>query len=207
MKRMLQLMLVMLLAVAPSAQGAAAAGGEVETTLAALQQQAAGVTTLQGDFIQEKHLAMFQEVLISKGRFAFVRPDRLRWELIEPVASGFVLKGDKGRRWNARSGTEEAFELSKEPVMRFVSEQLFAWVGADFSKLRARYRISVVQSAPVILKLVPLDAGGFLDHLEVAFAKDGRYPEMVEVHERGGDFTRIRFLNMSVNVPLPPSRF
>lgn len=200
--------LLFLLWMTPWASWAAPAAGDDAAVLAQLQRLAADVDTLQSDFVQEKHLAMFQEVLHSRGRFYFARPDRLRWELTEPVAAGFVLDGGKGRRWNARSGRQEPFELSREPVLQLVAEQLFAWAGADFERLRRSYRIAVVQRTPVVLKLEPLaGAGGYLDHLRVAFAEDGRHVAMVEVHEQGGDFTRIRFVGATVNAPLRGNLF
>jgi outer membrane lipoprotein-sorting protein len=200
------LLLAITAAVSPAAVTAPAPA--VEPVLARLQKLAAGVTTLASDFIQEKHLAVFQEVLQSKGHFYFQRPDRLRWELTAPVASGFVLDGGRGYRWNARSGRTEDFSLDREPVMKLVAGQLFAWAGGDFNRLRQEYRISVLGEAPVVLRLEPLAAtGGFLDHLRVAFAVDGRHVETVEVHEQDGDFTRIRFVNTHLNVPLPADAF
>jgi len=83
--------LVLLLLLLPLTAGAAASAA-VDGVLARLEREAAKVTTLSSDFVQEKHLAMFAEVMTSKGRFAYARPDRLRWELLEPVATGFVLK-------------------------------------------------------------------------------------------------------------------
>jgi outer membrane lipoprotein-sorting protein len=176
--------------------------------LAQLQSRAAVVETLASDFIQEKHLAVFREVLISKGRFLYGRPDRLRWELTEPVRSGFVLQGEKGRRWHQHTGRSEPFTLSREPVMKLVAEQLLAWAVADFDRLRKQYQISVIGRAPVALRLEPLaGAEEFLDHLQVVFAADGSHVQSVEVHERGGDFTRIRFINSLVNGPLPADAF
>jgi outer membrane lipoprotein-sorting protein len=176
--------------------------------LALLQKRAANVETLASDFIQEKHLAVFREVLISKGLFLYARPDRLRWELTDPVRSGFVLEGEKGRRWHQHTGRSTPFTLSREPVMKLVAEQLLAWAVADFDRLRKQYQISVIGRAPVALRLEPLaGAEEFLDHLQVVFAADGSHVQSVEVHERGGDFTRIRFIDGVVNGPLPADAF
>lgn len=186
-----------------------ASRGEVgDAELAALQRLAANVTSVQSDFVQEKHLAVFKDTLLSKGRFYYRKPDRLRWELTEPVGAGFILTGDRGRRWNARTGQTQPFELAREPAMKLIAEQLFAWATADFERLRHGYRLIVLQTAPVILRLEPRgETGGFLDHLQVAFADDGRTLTSVEVHERGGDFTRIRFSNTLLNAPLDDRLF
>ena len=174
-----------------------------------LERTAGAVRTLSSDFVQEKHLSMFKTVLISKGRFNFSKPDLLRWELTAPVASGFILKGEKGQRWHERTGRSESFLISQEPVMKLVSEQLFAWARADFQWLRKEYRISVLAESPVALRLEPRSAAtaGFLHHLLINFSSDGRYVRSVELHEKDGDYTRIKFVNAVVNKPLQADLF
>lgn len=191
----------------PGAAAAAAAATPLTAVLARLEGEAAGVQTLSADFVQEKHLAMFQEVLTSKGLFYFAKPDRLRWELTTPVASGFVLNGSAGRRWHEHGGGSEAFDIAREPVMKVVAEQLLAWAKADFVWLRGQYRIRLVREQPVTLRLDPLVANGFLDHLQIAFAADGRHVAQVEMYDQDGDFTSIRFLNAVVNAALPVTLF
>jgi outer membrane lipoprotein-sorting protein len=174
-----------------------------------LERAAGGVNTISSDFVQEKHLALFKTAMISKGHFYFSKPDRLRWELTAPVASGFVLKGDKGRRWHERTGRMETFQISQEPVMKLVSEQLFAWAKADFAWLTKEYRINVLHESPAALRLEPRSAAtaGFLRHLLITFNADGRYVRSVELHENDGDFTRIKFVNTVVNKPLQADLF
>jgi outer membrane lipoprotein-sorting protein len=176
---------------------------------ASLERTAGSVQTLASDFVQEKYLGMFKTVLSSKGRFYFSKPDLLRWELTAPVASGFVLKGEQGRRWHERTGRTENFQISQEPIMKLVSDQLFAWARADFTWLEKEYRISVLSESPVALRLEPRSAAiaGFLHHLLINFSADGRYVRNVELHEQDGDYTRINFLNTAVNKPLPADIF
>jgi outer membrane lipoprotein-sorting protein len=206
MKRIFPVLLLLHLVVTAAfgAPGPAAA----DPVLLQLQHLAATVGSLESDFVQEKHLAMFREVLTSKGRFLFGKPDRLRWEITEPVATGFIIQGNEGRRWHQRTGRTESFDLAREPVMKLVAEQLMAWAAADFEKLGGQYRITVLSPAPVLLKLEPLaGAEKFLDHLQVTFAADGSHVQAVEVHEKDGDFTRLRFFNTRVNGPLPKDAF
>ncbi|GFO62359.1 outer membrane lipoprotein carrier protein LolA [Geomonas paludis] len=174
-----------------------------------LEKNAGSVRTLSSDFVQEKHLSMFKNPMTSKGRLYFSKPDQLRWELTAPVASGFVLKGDRGRRWHERTGRTESFQISQEPIMKLVSEQLFAWARSDFAWIKKEYRVTVLQESPALLRLEPRSAAtaGFLHHLLIGFSADGRYVKSVELHEKDGDFTRIRFLNTAVNKALPADIF
>ena len=102
-----------MLAAAPCALAAEPGAAASEALFASLQKSAGGVNTLASDFVQEKHLSMFKSAMSSKGRFYFMKPDRLRWELTAPVASGFVLKGEKGRRWHQRTGRTESFNINQ----------------------------------------------------------------------------------------------
>jgi outer membrane lipoprotein-sorting protein len=191
------------------AQNQAKPAAAASTVFSRIEKTAGEVKSLTSDFVQEKHLNMFKSVIVSKGRFNFSKPDKLRWELTSPVSSGFVLSGNKGRRWHERTGRSENFDINQEPVMKLVSDQLFAWARADFTKLQREYRISVLSESPVSLRLEPLSpaTAGFLDHLLITFSSDNRYVRSVEVHEKDRDFTRIRFINTTVNKPLQPDLF
>lgn len=179
-----------------------------EQTLARLQAEAAEVETLASNFIQEKHLEIFNDVLITHGRFYYQRPDKLRWELLKPVKTGFVLNGESGRRWHERSGNQESFTIERDPVMNIVARELLAWTRVDLEELAGRYAIRVDSHAPVRLHLTPLtDTAGFLEFLKIEFAPAAGYVHQVEVHEPGGDFTRIRFTDTRANETLEQELF
>lgn len=177
--------------------------------LSRLEKVASAVKTLSGDFVQEKHLSVFREVMVSKGRFFFQKPDRLRWELLTPVKSGFVITGAKGKRWNELTGRSEAFSAEKDPVMKIVAEQLFAWAGANFALVEKQYRVTVLEEKPVSLRLEPAspEMANYLEYLKIDFSPDDRHVQRVEVHEKGGDFTRIQFAHSVVNGPLAADLF
>ncbi len=189
---------------------AAAAPSGASTTdevLARLARGAAQVESLQAHIVQEKHLEMFQDVVVSKGRLAYRRPDRLRWELTEPVATGFVVAGSSGRRWHGLTGRTEPFELERDPMMKVVAGQLLSWARADFGAMRRDYRIAVVSEAPITLQLEPLAANAFVARVTMVFSKSGDHVESVTVEEKGGDRTVMRFTDVEVNRPLPDGLF
>jgi outer membrane lipoprotein-sorting protein len=174
-----------------------------------IKQAASTVRTLAGEFTQEKHLEMLENAPVSKGRFFFQNPDRLRWEIYEPAALGFIVDGDKGKRWKGQSGAMQSFDLKKEPVIRIISDQVFAWARADFERLEAGYDITVLGENPVSLKLVPLSSTEkkYLDYIKLIFSPAEDYVSAIEIHEAGGDYTRISFINMAVNMPLQEDTF
>ncbi len=208
MKRVV-LLLSLLLVWSFPALAEEAPGLAFDRVLADLERSAAGIEALSSDFVQEKHLEMFQETLVSRGRFYFSKPDKLRWEMTEPVASGFLLNGDNGKRWHERAGAAVPFDITREPGMRLIAEQLLAWARVDIVWLVQQYQMSLVSESPVTLKLVPLQPGAeqFLDYLQISFDPQRRHVETVEVHEPGGDSTRITFSGTELNQPLDPALF
>jgi len=173
---------------------------------------AAGASTLQtlsSDFSQEKHLSMLKEPLISSGKFAYEKPDRLYWEIVKPSPAGFVVQGDKVKRWSSDPRVTETLEIDQEPMAKAIVEQVFAWAKADFPRLEKRYRITVMDETSSLLKLIPLSSQEkkFLTHITIAFSEDWTHVRSVELHEKGGDFTRIRFLNTLLNPSLPKDLF
>jgi outer membrane lipoprotein carrier protein len=176
---------------------------------ARIKQAASEVQTIAGEFTQEKHLEILKNAPISKGRFFYKNPDCLRWEVYEPTSMGFIVNGDKGKRWQGQSNSLKSFDLKKEPVFRIISDQVFAWARADFKRLEAGYDITVLEETPVILKLVPLSVTEkkYLDYIKLIFSSTEDYVSSIEIHETGGDYTQINFIDMMINKPLKEDIF
>lgn len=170
---------------------------------------ALALRTISCDFLQEKHLSMLKNPLLSSGWFAYEKPDHLYWKFIRPSPAGFVVNGDKAKRWGNDPRLSQVFEIEKDPIAKAIIEQVFAWVRADFPWLEKRYKITVTEDTPTLLKLVPLSSQEkkYVSHLYIAFTEDWVHVKLVEIHEKGGDYTRITFSNISLNRPLPKDIF
>jgi outer membrane lipoprotein-sorting protein len=170
---------------------------------------AATVQTLSSDFSQERHLSMLKEPLISIGKFAYEKPDRLYWEILKPSPLGFVVQGGQAKRWGSDPRVTETLEIDQEPMIRAIVGQVSAWTKADFTWLEKRYRITVLEETPYSLKLIPLSfqEKKFLAYITIAFSEDWTHVRSVELHEKGGDFTRLRFINTLLNPSLPKDFF
>jgi outer membrane lipoprotein-sorting protein len=183
--------------------------GEKDRIFSQIAKAAIKVTTLKSDFVQERHLGMLEDVLISKGRFYYKKQDRLRWELTKPVSSGFAVSGKQAKRWDGKPGRTQTFEVYQVPFIKLFTDQVFAWATADFKQLQKDYKIKVLGDVPVDLKLVPIRSQEkkYLAHFRITFTADASHVNAVEVHETGGDFTRIRFFNTIINTPLANTLF
>ena len=182
---------------------------ELQPLLNELKVAAAHTETIKSRFVQEKNLAIFAEKLLSQGNFVYQKPDRLRWELLSPVASGFVLQGSKGERWNSLSQERGHFSVDNDPIMGMIAQQLLAWARVDVDWLQKRYQMEVIATQPISLRLTPNDQGeaGFIDYLQILFSDDRRHIAEVLMMEQGGDSTLLRFTDVQVNSELPGEAF
>jgi len=183
--------------------------GKKYEIFARIKQAASEVQTLAGEFTQEKHLEILESSPASRGRFYYKSPDRLRWEVYEPISMGFIVNGDKGKKWQGKSTSLKSFDLKKEPVIRIIADQVFSWARADFKKLEAGYDITILEETPFILKLVPLSITEkkYLNYIKLVFSPAENYVSVIEIHEADGDYTQINFINMTVNKPLQEDIF
>ncbi|MEW5908466.1 MAG: outer membrane lipoprotein carrier protein LolA [Thermodesulfobacteriota bacterium] len=167
------------------------------------------VQTLSSEFFQEKHLSMLKSAAVSRGLFFFEKPDRMRWESITPERTGFAVIGEKGIKWRGNSDKKERFRLETDPVIKHFTDQIFAWVRADFSWLKEHYRISILSPKPAVILLYPItdQEKKILNRIQIFFSSDERSVRSVEIHETDGDVTRIRFSTPRINFPLSPELF
>lgn len=101
-------------------------------------------------FTQEKQLAMFDAPVKFRGRLAMEPPDRLRWEFTSPIPSALIFNGSSGLRCS--DGAEPAhFSLKDDPVMKVVAEQLWLWLGGDYSSLENRYLLEKKGEASLLV--------------------------------------------------------
>ncbi len=181
--------------------------GDTNIVLQKLRAQASSVETISSEFSQESHLSVFEETIISSGRFFFRKPDKLRWEYLSPIPEGFALDGVQGIRWTET--TRAPFSLRNDPLMNVVASQLLAWATFDLAWLSAEYDISLEADSPVLLKLVPKNPDTLLviKHLLIEFSASANTVQRVELHDQTGDLTRILFENSHVNTPIDNGMF
>ncbi|HIJ78976.1 MAG: outer membrane lipoprotein carrier protein LolA [Desulfobulbaceae bacterium] len=176
-----------------SPENVAATDQSLEDFLAGVEAQAAQVHALRCSFIQEKHLAVFAQPVIFNGVLNLVRPDNLRWELVAPVPSVFILKGQKGIRCTDQQ-PPQYFDLKDDPVMQMVASQLWTWLDGKYGQLNQSYQLAMAGSSS--LSIIPKDdkvVAEFIESINIVFDPVSKQPQQVEIFEPGGDLTRIVF--------------
>ncbi len=175
---------------------------ELDDFIAHIQNASAQVQSYQSDFLQEKHLKMFQRPVRFSGRLSIVRPDKLRWEFFSPAVSAIIFDGDTGLRCN-EAAPAVSFSLKDDPMMGMVAQQLWLWLGGDYAALGDLYDVAMEGEDGIV---VTPKSGGMIRSVSLHFDGQGQ-PREVTIREDGGDFTRITFSNEKVDTVLPSTLF
>jgi len=177
--------------------------------LASFAKGASTIKTISSDFLQERRTSMLKEPLLATGRFFFEKPERLRWEFTKPVPSGFIINAERTKRWRDHPKQSQSFDIEKEPALKAIAGQVFAWARADFTWIENNYQILIGSEDQPTITLTPRspEERKYIRHMALSFSLDLASIQSVEILERSGDSTRIRFVNIVLNAPLPESLF
>ena len=162
---------------------------KIETSMAKVQNVVAS-------FQQEKHLSLFGDVVKTKGCILYSRPDKLRWEIVDPFRSILIVSGDEVAKFEFHKGKRRRLELGRSSdIILMVMRQIRGWFRGDFEKSAKTYEVRVFASKPVRLELQPRDKAmrKNLKSIELRFTKDLAAVERVTIHENGGDKTVMKF--------------
>ena len=189
-----------------AAQALSSESEELQDFLKEIQAASDEVRSFSSGFVQERKLSLFTEPVTFHGSLTVVRPDRLRWEFPSPVPSVLIFSGERGMRCNA-DAPPVSFDLGSDPIMRSVAEQLWLWLGGDYSRLDVLYRME--KTGPNTLTITPKEEGvaKFISAIAITFNKANRQPEKVEIAEPGGDSTTINFQSYVLNSSTPDILF
>jgi len=206
---LLPLALPALLASLP-APSAAEAGGDLTALGKRLTAAGKRTSTLRADFVQRKRLRLFKTEVTTRGRIAYQRPDRLRWETLPPDASLLLVRGQRAEL-RLPSEAPRVIDLRRNRTMGILVQQLLVCLGArPVGELTRWYSVAVTpgKGGATRLRLVPKDSGLRKRGAAVAITLG---PDLairtVEVTQRGGDTTLITFDKVRRNAKLGQGTF
>lgn len=167
-----------------------------EDTLTAIGQRLAKHTVLCGEFTQSKRLKALTRPLDSSGRLAFIAGQGVLWEVLEPFPARVVIKNNALIKWDD-DGSVRRVEFSHSPLFNALSRVFQAVFSGDVEALRTSFRITPEQTPSgwhLILK--PLDSrlSAIVESVRVS---GNRFIDELEIAERRGDQTEIRFEKMA----------
>jgi len=180
---------------------------EIEILKEKINKVSENTRTIQSDFIQEKHLTMLEEVIISKGRFLFRKENDVRWEYSSPINYVIVIYEGKFRIKNDEKISE--FDIGSNALFQQINKMIVTAIRGDFVD-NPEFEASFFESAKqyrVKLKALNKQVAEMLAGIEIFFSKETLAVERVMFIEPGEDYTNIIFNNRKVNIEITDNQF
>lgn len=166
-----------------------------------LKAGAGKLSTVQAQFVQQKHMKILARPLVSKGIMYFRAPASLRWEYREPVTSILLLHQGNTRRYVEKDGQLVEDASAHLQSMQMVVQQISAWMSGRFDENPA---FAATLAAGRKIVLVPRDKSfaRLIKRIEILLADQPGVIQSVMIYESRDSYTRLLFENAVLNQPL-----
>ncbi len=175
-------------------------------SLAKLSVAAKDLTTMRVTFVQEKHLAILDEPVISPGVIEISKPlSAVRWEYTGK--SVLLFKDGRLRRFGAE-GKEESIG-SKDQGVNSLTSQMKAFLNGDWSAMEEMFTITPAADGIPQLLFAPKtpDLARYITSLTIRWRDDLTAPQLMTLIAAGDDRTEYRYDPPQLAIDLPAVRF
>jgi len=172
----------------------------------AIRSAAAGITTVQSPFTQEKHLSMLAAPLISKGRLVYRRPGSLRWEYLTPIPSVLLMHDGALRRYQQIDGRWNEDTAGSVSAMPVVAEEITRWLNGEFEG-NPYFTAALIPGSRVTLTPKEPSMARIISQIVLELGYRPGVITAVTIHESPTSYTRIVFDRPLINAPVDDALF
>ncbi len=171
-----------------------------------IREGAGRIQSIRADFIQEKHLKILAEPLISEGIFYFRMDDDLRWEYTAPIQSVLLMHNGDTRRYIRGKDGWMGDDTARLQAMQVVLGEITNWLNGRFDEnpgfiaaLEPDRKIILTPKAPAMAAVI--------SRITLHLSDTPGLMEAVTIHEGADSFTRLIFQNARLNPPIEDAVF
>ena len=167
------------------------------------------IQTMRSQFERRQESELLLEPEVSRGRFSYAAPDRVRWEYREPHPIDTLIEGETMITYYADLAKAERYAIGQ------YSERVFEYLGArgsletlmNYFELTAEF--PDVEGDPYHLILLPRykRVKKRLDSMELWIDPEMFLPVQLRYVLPGGDSTEFTFEDLKINGDLDDSSF
>jgi outer membrane lipoprotein-sorting protein len=182
---------------------------ELGKLLDTMEKNLESLKTLKTDFVQEKYLSLFSDVVTCEGFCLFMRPDKVRFEITKPFQSVLVANGKSVAKYEFSEGSWKKLNVRNTDVILAVTGQIASWLQGKFGDKSGVYEISAVRDENTTIILTPKkeELKKHISAIELTVPKGERRISQVIIREPEKDYTVLKFSGEKENVELKEKIF
>ena len=182
---------------------------QTDKFLTTVKDRLGKIKNLRANFVQERHMLVFEEPLVAEGILFYKAPSYLRWELTKPFSS--VLLYVKGRMSKiVKKGDENRqLDIGSQEIMGQVIGMIISWMRGDLDKSREYFNLTIFQEQNYRIQLVPISESmlKMIHSIELIMSAENYHIQRVIIKEPRGDWIEIRYLKEQWNQELDDDLF
>ena len=186
----------------------ASAENDIHTVLGRLEAKAVQVNSIESNFVQTQKRGMLNKPLIFKGKIFLKKPGQFAWHQSEPIRYALVIKGNLVRQWNEETGRVPDISITDNPSFSVVGKQMTEWFSGAYTGLLKNYAVTILKQNPLVLEFIPRpnsSSFNLFEKVEVVFREDERYIQEINIKEKNGDTSRLKFTETKLNADIKPA--
>ena len=185
-----------------------ATAAESEAMIAAVNQAAAGIQTLQGQFTQVKTLSFLNDKMTSSGVLYLTDSGQLRWEFTDPIPYIFIINDGKVA---IRSGQKtQNIDLKSNRLFEGIARIMVNSMTGKCLERNADFDVQMyTRGTEWIAWLIPRKGQmkKMFQTVKLHFSSTHNMVTAVEMLEPTGDNTLIQLTHVKTNQPIDASIF
>lgn len=180
---------------------------DVESFKAKLKEAQQKTSTVKSQFVQEKHLSFMEDKVVSKGLFFLKKQGKMRIEYTSPFVYLVVFNGDKLYIKDGKKTTK--IDTKTDKSFRQLNEVMTHSMNGEIDQIKG-FAAKYFQSKDyALVELTPNQAEmqKMFDKIKLYLHPQSFQVAKLDLLEKSGDRTEMRFEQTQTNVPIPDETF
>lgn len=206
MKHLLTLLIVTMTALAAAAQVSGIA--DMRKFESRLKETSDKLTSIESDFLQVKHLDMFDEDVTSKGKFYYLKDNKISLDYSQPLSYLIVINGSRLKI--VADGKKSVMQLNTNKMMNEMQDMITACMVGDLNRMNDSYNLKYQEdNNQYIISITPRSkqVKDYVSAIEIRLSKADMSVDQLRMYENEADYTDYKFSNKRFNQLKDESRF
>lgn len=173
-----------------------------------LKKEAASLSSIESDFTQEKFLDVFNEKIVSKGRFYYKQENMIRMDYTSPIDYQIIINGQKLKI--VSEGKSNVVNLGSNQMMNEMKGMLAACMIGDLTVMSSAYRLEYYESPSLyVVKIRPVSKSvqAYISEIVISIDKKDMSVQTLRLSENAKDYTEYYFTNQKYNTLTSDEKF
>ncbi len=176
---------------------------EVDEVVQRLKETREKTEDFSADLLQEKKIFLLKDKVISRGRIRFKKPDLFFIEFFHPESTQMVFDGKTLLLYFKEEKMAERYQVHANPIV----EKYLLFSKDPFQEEAASWKIVEDLGSALVIEILPKVKEVLFVKTRIWVSKKDWMVVGMEMVERNGDTTFLRYSNMKINTGLKDSDF